>query len=216
MEENTKLLPKTFFWMFLGLLGTALMATYTYYSGLYLKIFLTDSFSVLLIAELVVVLLFSLLFKKLPPIAVAILYFVYSLINGVTFSTIFVAFELDSIVLLFVVSALLFGGLALYGYKTSKDLSKWHNLLFGALIAGLIVSVINLFLGNALIDIILDWVILIVFFGITVYDMNKIKALAEDDTLDKSKLHIYAAMELYLDFINIFLRILSIFGKRRN
>ena len=80
MEENTKLLPKTFFWMFLGLLGTALMATYTYYSGLYLKIFLTDSFSVLLIAELVVVLLFSLLFKKLPPIAVAILYFVYSLI----------------------------------------------------------------------------------------------------------------------------------------
>ena len=74
--EN-KLMSKTFFWMFLGLLGTALMATYTYYSGLYLKIFLTDSFSVLLIVELVVVLLFSLLFKKLPPIVVAILYFVY-------------------------------------------------------------------------------------------------------------------------------------------
>ena len=77
MEENTKLLPKTFFWMFLGLLGTALMATYTYYSGLYLKIFLTDSFSVLLIVELVVVLLFSLLFKKLPPIAVCTLFIHY-------------------------------------------------------------------------------------------------------------------------------------------
>lgn len=215
-EVKNDFIPKTFFWMFLGLLGTAIVAWYTYSSGLFLKILVNDSFGILLIAEVVVVLLFSFLFRKLSPTAVGILYFIYAAINGVTMSTIFVVFELNSIVLLFVASSILFGGLAFYGYKTSKDLSNWRTLLYGTLIVGLIVSLINLFMKNAMIDIILDWVILLVFFGITAYDMNKIKQLSLDENLDKSKLHIYGAMELYLDFINIFLRILSIFGKRRN
>lgn len=215
-EVKNDFIPKTFFWMFLGLLGTAIVAWYTYSSGLFLKILVGDAFGILLIAEVAVVLLFTFLFRKLPPTAVGILYFIYAAINGVTMSTIFVVFELNSIVLLFVASSVLFGGLALYGYKTSKDLSNWHTLLFGTLIIGLIVSLINLFMKNSMLDIILDWVILFVFFGITAYDMNKIKQLSLDPDLDKSKLHIYGAMELYLDFINIFLRILSIFGKRRN
>lgn len=216
--QNVKndFIPKTFFWMFLGLLGTAIVAWYTYSSGLFINILVGGSFGILLIAEVVVVLLFSFLFRKLSPTIVGILYFVYAAINGVTLSTIFVVFELQSIVLLFVASSILFGGLALYGYKTSKDLSNWRSLLFGTLIVGLIVSLINLFMKNTMLDIILDWVILLVFFGITAYDMNKIKQLSLDENLDKNKLHIYGAMELYLDFINIFLRILSIFGKRRN
>ncbi len=202
--------------MFLGLLGTAIVAWYTYSSGLFISIILGGYWEILLIGELLVVLLFSFLFKKLPPMVVGILFFVYAMLNGVTLSTIFVLFDLSSIVWLFVVSALLFGGMAFYGYKTSKDLSNWKTLLFGILIAGIIVSLINLFIGNSVLDIIIDWVILFVFFGITAYDMNKIKALQEDETLDQSKLHIYGAMELYLDFINIFIRILSLFGKRRN
>lgn len=215
-SEETNFIPKTFFWMFLGLLGTAIVAWYTYSSGLFINLLTGDSFGMLLIAEVVIVLLFSFLFRKLSPTVVGILYFIYAAINGVTLSTIFVVFELQSIVLLFVASAILFGGLALYGYKTSKDLNNWHTLLFGTLIVGLIVSIINLFVGNTMLDIILDWVILLVFFGITAYDMNKIKQLSLLPNLDKSKLHIYGAMELYLDFINIFLRILSIFGRRRD
>lgn len=215
-EVKNDFIPKTFFWMFLGLLGTAIVAWYTYSSGLFINILTNDAFGILLIAEIVVVLLFSFLFRKLSPTAVGILYFIYAAINGVTMSTIFVVFELNSIILLFVASSVLFGGLALYGYKTSKDLSNWRTLLFGTLLIGLIVSLVNLFMKNSMLDIILDWVILLVFFGITVYDMNKIKQLSLDENLDKSKLHIYGAMELYLDFINIFLRILSIFGKRRN
>lgn len=215
-EVKNDFIPKTFFWMFLGLLGTAIVAWYTYSSGLFINILANDAFGILLIAEVVVVLLFSFLFRKLSPTAVGILYFIYAAINGVTMSTIFVVFELNSIILLFVASSVLFGGLALYGYKTSKDLSNWRTLLFGTLLIGLIVSLVNLFIKNSMLDIILDWVILLVFFGITVYDMNKIKQLSLDENLDKSKLHIYGAMELYLDFINIFLRILSIFGKRRN
>lgn len=202
--------------MFLGLLGTAIVAWYTYSSGLFIDIIFKGYFNILLIVELVVVVLFSLLFKKLPPTIVGILYFVYAMINGVSLSVIFVVFELNSIVWLFVASAVLFGGMALYGYKTNKDLSNWKTLLFGILIVGLILSLINIFLGNSTLDIILDWVILFVFFGVTAYDMNKIKQLQEDESLDQSKLHIYGAMELYLDFINIFLRILSLFGKKRN
>ena len=215
-DAENKLIPKTFFWMFLGLLGSALVAGYTYYSGLLEEILYGDFFSILLILELVVVILFSWLFKKLSPTVVAILYFVYAALNGVTLSCIFAVFELSSIGLLFVAAALAFGGLAFYGYKTQDDLSSWHKPLYAILIVGLIVSIINIFMGNTTLDIILDWVILFVFFGITIYDMNKIKALADSTDLPIDKLHIYGAMELYLDFINIFLRILSLFGKRRN
>ena len=215
-EQNKNFLTKTFSWMFLGLLGTAIVAWYTYSSGLFLRIIFQGYYSMLLIVELLVVILFSFLSKKLSPTAVAILYFIYAMINGVSIAVIFALFELNSVILLFVISALLFGGMALYGYRTQKDLSNWRTLLFGTLIAGLIISLINWFLGNPMIDIIIDWVILFVFFGVTAYDMNMLKMLQQAEGMDKSKLHIYGAMQLYLDFINIFLRVLSIFGKRRN
>ena len=95
-EENisvqNKLFGKTFFWMFLGLLGSGIIAWYTYSSGLYFKILIEDSFSILLIIEVVSVLLFSFLYRKLPPILVGILYFVYSMINGESLAEIFAAF----------------------------------------------------------------------------------------------------------------------------
>jgi len=99
--------------------------------------------------------------------------------------------------------------------KPGKDLSNWRTTLYGGLIVGIIVSLINLILKNSMLDIILNWVILAIFCGLTIYDMNKIKALSESSELDQDKLHIYCAMQLYLDFINLFLRILSLFGKRR-
>lgn len=226
MEENfsnnepintqNKLFGKTFFWMFLGLLGSAIIASYTYYSGLFIDIVLGNYFNLLLILELVVVLVFSLLFRKMSPTVVGILYFVYAMINGVTLSVIFAVFELNSIIFLFVVSALIYAVLGLIGYKTNKDLSSWRTYLSVFLIAGIVLSIINLFMQNSTFELFLDWVILILFFGITIYDINKIKLLEQDPSLVSEKLHIYCAMQLYLDFINIFLRILSIFGKRRN
>ena len=214
--EDNKLMSKTFFWMFIGLLGTAIVSWYTYSSGLFVDIITNGYFNILIILEVVVVLLFSFLFKKLSPMLVAILYFIYSMLNGVSLSTIFIVFDLNSIVLLFIVSAVLFGGFALIGYITKKDLSSWHTLLFGILIAGIILSLINLFLGNSMLDLVLDWIILFVFFGVTAYDINIIKQLKQDASLNQEKLYIYGAMQLYLDFINIFLRVLSIFGKRKN
>lgn len=217
MTVQNKLFGKTFFWMFLGLLGSGIIAWYTYASGLFIDIIVGDYFNILLVLELVVVFAFSLLFKKMPPIVVGILYFVYSMINGVTLSVIFVAFELSSIIYLFGISALLFAALGLIGYLTNKDLTSWRPYLSVFLIAGILLSIINLFiLKNDTFELILDWLILALFFGVTIYDINKIKLLQEEPSIDNDKIHIYCAMQLYLDFINIFLRILSIFGKRRN
>lgn len=216
-ENDNRIFGKTFFWMFLGLLGSGIVAAYTYYSGLFVDIVLGGYWNALLLLELVVVLLFSFLFKKLSPTAVGILFFIYSMVNGVTLCTVFAAFELNSVISLFVASSLIFAILGYIGYNTNKDLSSWGTYLSVFLIVGIVLSFINLFfLKSSGFDLILDWLILALFFGITVYDINKMKALQASNLFDDNKIHIYCAMQLYLDFINIFLRILSIFGKRKD
>ena len=120
----------------------------------------------LAIAELVVVIIFSLSFKKASPTAVTVMFFGYAFLNGFTLSVIFAAYELTSIGYAFVASAAMFGILAYLGYKTDKDLSNWSTVLSVSLIVGVILSIINLFLGNTMLDIILDWAILFLFFGL--------------------------------------------------
>lgn len=212
-NSSNNIMTKTFFWMFLGLLSTAGFSWYSYSSGLLGNIIINNYWNILLIIEFAVVILFSLCFRKLPATVVAVLYFLYAMLNGISLSIVFAIFELDSIVVLFMVSALLFGSFSILGAITKADLSKWYYLLFGTLFASILVSIINLFLNNSIVDIILDWIILFTFFGVTVYDMNKIKQLQYE--VESDKLQIYGAMQLYLDFINIFIRILSLFGKRR-
>ena len=184
-STENKIFGKTFFWMFLGLLGSGIIAAYTYYSGLIVNIVTDGYWSALLILELVVVILFSFLFRKLSPTAVGVLYFLYSMINGVTLCTVFAVYELNSIISLFVVSALIFATLGYIGYKTDKDLSSWGTYLTVFLIAGLILSILNLFIFKSTgFELILDWFILAVFFGVTIYDINKIKTLENDPDLD--------------------------------
>ena len=214
-EENSVIqgknitITKTFTRMFLGLALTAFTSYLTYSSGL----FLTIPYGLLAIIEIAVVLIFSLAFRKLSSTAVTILYFAYAILNGITMSTIFAVFDMTSISSAFLISALLFGGLALYGYTTDKDMTKFANIFMVGLIIGLIASVINLFIGSTMIDIILDWVILLIFCGLTAYDMQKMR-LISGEVADKEKLYVYFAMQLYLDFINLFLRILSITSRR--
>ena len=217
INSQNKILGKTFFWMFLGLLGSAIVAWYTYSSGIFVDILLNGYFSILLILELVAVLLFSFLFRKLSPTTVGILYFVYAMINGITLSTIFAVYELYSIIYLFVISALVLLVLSLIGYKTNKNLNSWGPYITVFLLAGIFLSVINLFIiKNSGFDLIIDWLILALFCGVTIYDINRIKILESESNINEEKVHIYCAMQLYLDFINIFLRILSISGKRKN
>ena len=214
--DTNSVLTNTFFRMFLGLAASAIAAFYAYYSGLYVTMVMNGYYSILAIIELVVVIVFSLLFRKLSPTAVTVLYFAYAFLNGFTLSVIFAAFEMTSIAYAFIGTAALFGVLSYIGYKTDKDISNWGTILTVSLLIGIILTFVNFFIGSSMLDIILNWAILFIFFGLTVYDMNKIKAMQEMGFCDDEKLYVYGAMELYLDFINIFLRILSIFGKHRD
>ena len=137
-------------------------------------------------------------------------------LHGVTFSVIFAVFDLTTIAYALFATAAFFGILAYMGYRTQEDLTKFGNILFAALIVALILTLINIFIGNSALDILLDWVILGVFAGLTVYDMNRIRYMSENYGVDQEKVAIYGAMQLYLDFINMFIRILEIFGRRRN
>ena len=214
---QNKLFGKTFFFMFLGLLASGIIAYYTYASGFYLNILFNGYWGILLIVELVAVLLFSLLFRKLPAVVVSILYFVYAIINGVTLASIFAIYQMSSIIYLFAISAIAFAVLGFIGYKTKKDLSSWGIYITVFLIAGIIISLVNLFIiKSSMLDLVIDWLILALFCGVTIYDINKIKLLQSVPEINQEKIYIYCAMQLYLDFINIFLRILSIFGKRRD
>ena len=214
--SKNKLLGKSFFLMFLGLLGSGIISWYTYSSGLYLNFIEDGTFTFLLIGELIVVLLFSFLFRKLPASIVGVLFFIYSMLTGVTLSSIFYIFELSSIINLFIASGFVFAILGFIGYTTKTDLSNFRIYLTLFLITGLILSFVNILIfQNSVLNVFIDWFILLTFFGVTIYDLNKIKMLSEDSSLDNEKLHIYFAMQIYLDFINIFLRILSIFGKRK-
>ena len=214
--DTNQVLTNTFFRMFLGLLASALTALYVYKSGLYISVLTSGSYMALGLVEIAVVLIFSLLFKKLSPTAVTILFFTYAFINGFTLSVIFVAYEMTSIVYALAGTAVLFGLLSLIGYKTDKDISNWGTILTVALLVGIILTIVNIFVGSSMLDIALDWAILFIFFGLTIYDMNKIKLMQQAGFCEDEQLYVYGAMELYLDFINIFLRILSLFGKRRN
>lgn len=213
--DNSNVLKKAFVWMFMGLLATGIIAVYTYKSDFWMDFAMRGGFQILAIVELVVVVVFSLISRKLPPAVVGALYFIYAAINGVTMASIFYVYTLGSILTAFFGAAIMFGIFAAIGYFTKMDLTKFSTLFFGLLIAGIIVSVINLFIGSTMVEIVLSWAMLILFFAITAYDIQKMRALSEVQGIYQDKLHIYAAMDLYLDFINIFIRLLRLFGKRK-
>lgn len=219
-EDNAILTPndgivKTFNRMGIGLLVTAIVAYLTYSSGLYIRFLFDSTYAILAVVELVVVLVFSFMFRKLSPAVVTFLFYVYALINGLTMATIFAIYDMGTIFNAFLASSLLFIGMAVYGNKTQKDLTKIGTIFYVGLLVGVIVSTINLFLGSSMLTIILDWVMLLIFCGITAYDMNKIKYMQNYVDCDEEKIYVYCAMQLYLDFINIFLRLLSITSRRR-
>ncbi len=214
LQSTNKTLAQTFLWMFLGLLSTGIIAAITYYTGAIIEI--ANSWQVILIAQVVIAIVFGLFFHKLSSGMVTLLFFGYSMITGLTFSVIFAAFELTTIAYALFATSAFFGILAYIGYKTDKDLSNFGTILMAALIVALILTLVNFFIGSDGLDIILDWVILGIFAGLTAYDMNKVKMMSETYGYDQEKVAIYGAMQLYLDFINMFLRILEIFGDRKN
>ena len=212
-------LANAFFYMFLALLVTAITALIVASSPTFLSaVFGGGQLSIILIFALELGLVFATqsAIKKNNLGLSATLFFLFSAVNGLTFSVIFMVFELSSIVTVFFMTSVVFGTMAAYGFITKKDLTGWGPYLFAGLIGILAGSIINIFLGSSGVDFGVTIIGVIVFTLYTAYDVNKIRNMSRMNTgLSVHVLGMYGAMELYLDFINLFLKLLRLFGKRR-
>lgn len=171
----------------------------------------------LLIAEIVLVMILSAAINRLSFSTATLLFILYSVLNGVTLSSIFVVYTQGSIASTFFITAGMFGGLALYGSVTKKDLSGMGRFLFMTLIGLIIASIVNIFMHSGTLYWITTVVGVLVFAGLTAWDAQKIQqmALMADDVNESTqKMALLGSLTLYLDFINLFLYLLRIFGKR--
>lgn len=212
MEIN-KIMSKVFLWMFLGLLVT--FGTGYYVStqeNMMYNIFSNNIYFLLVIVEFVLVIVLSARVRKMNAMTAKIMFMLYSFVTGLTFASIFVAFELSSIVFVFLITALIFGIFALFGHFTKLDLTSFSTILMMALFGIIICVIVNYFLQSDTFDLIISCISVLVFLGFTAYDMQKIKLLSYEFE-NEDNLAIIGALELYLDFINIFLDLLKLFGK---
>lgn len=169
-------------------------------------------------AELLLVVVLTASLSSISFQTASILYILYSVINGVTMSSILLLYTKESIAGTFFITAGTFAAMSLYGYTTQKDLSTIGNLCFMGLIGLIIASIVNLFMGSSTLYWIVTYVGVLVFVGLTAWDTQKIKAMCMDlepDTELTKKVALMGALQLYLDFINLFLYLLRIFGKRK-
>lgn len=206
-------------WMFGGLTLTAIIAYFFTSSSALMVIAMNPIiFWGIAIAELGLVFYLSARIAKLSSQKATTLFGIYAALNGIFFSTIFILYTGTSIASAFLSTALMFGVLAIYGYTTKRDLTSIGHLALAGLVGIILASLVNIFLGNAGINAAINYLGIIVFLALTAYDNQKIKAMylgyaGDQETL--KKLAILGALTLYLDFINLFLDLLNIFGSRK-
>ncbi len=213
---NNKLMSKVFAWMAIGLLvtfGTGLFVSTN--EVMYENIYRGAWYIIFAIIEIALVIFLSMRVMKMKATTAKCSFLLYSVISGLTFSSIFIYYELTSILYIFLVTAAMFGLLALIGYTTKIDLGKAAPYLFMGSFVLIIVFLINIFIGSNTVDMVASIICVLLFVGITAFDVQKLKMLKESG-LPEDNLAIYGALDLYLDFINIFIHILSIFGKGDN
>ncbi|URZ03791.1 Bax inhibitor-1/YccA family protein [Clostridium felsineum] len=215
-------IQQVYMWMTLALLTTAGVALAVSTSpSLIEAIFLNRSlFFVLIIAEVFLVGFLSRGINKMSSQVATAIFFVYSVVNGFTFSWIFLAYDLGSISSIFFITAGTFGAMSLYGYVTKKDLSSIGNICLMGLIGLIIASIVNIFIINNTFSLIVSFIGVIIFVAITAYDTQRIKKMAvslsySDDMEVSAKGSILGALTLYLDFINLFIYMLRLFGRKR-
>lgn len=209
MKNN--IYSKVFLWMFIGLLVTFLTGVYTSTNIDALEvIFNKGIYWIFAILEIGLAIFLSVRIHKMSATTARITYLLYTFLTGLTFSSIFIVYKLSSIMLVFLVASILFLIFALIGRFTKIDLTKLGTILMMMLLGVLLCMVINIFLGNETFDIIISCVSVVIFLGFIAYDIQKIKKL--EDYLPEENLAVIGAFELYLDFINVFLDLLRIFG----
>ena len=214
-------LAKVFNWMAVGLGITGLVAYLTAASGLAQVIVGSPLFLIIALGTLGLVFFLSARIDKIQASTASALFIIYSLLNGLFFSTIFLRYTGSSIAGTFFITAGMFGGMAIYGLITKRDLSGWGSFLFMGLIGIIIASIVNIFLHSSSMSWMISMIGVVVFTGLTAYDVQKIKRMGEEGIMSQgqeaiTKGSIMGALALYLDFINLFLMLLRFFGGSRS
>lgn len=210
---KNQFLSKVFQWFGIGLFVTFVIAYFTS-TNIYLLslIFSGPGYLIIVLAELFLAIWLSTRIRHMSGGKAKTLYLGYSALTGLTLSSVFIVYELTSIIWIFLVSAIIFSIFAFIGKKVDIDLSKWGIYLLIILLGSIILEVINIFLLNQTLDMILCVVVLGVFVAYVAYDIQKILKIYDVT----ENMAVYGAFDLYLDFINIFLRLLRLFGRRRD
>ncbi len=209
-------------WMALGLGLTAVIALYAASSESLVRLVIANQlvFFSLIIAELALVFILSSRIEKLQASTATGMFLLYSALNGLTLSFIFLIYTSSSVASVFFICAATFGACSVYGMTTKRDLTSIGGFMVMGLIGIIIASLVNLFIQSSAMQMIISYIGVIVFVGLTAYDTQKLKtmALTQPAGLDASVIRkgaILGALTLYLDFINLFLMLLRIFGDRR-
>jgi FtsH-binding integral membrane protein len=217
--EQQRFITKVFGWMSFALAVTGGVALYVVSNGQLLEMIVyTNLFFGLIIAELAVVFLFRTIVNRVSATIAIAMFLFYAALNGLTFSVIFVIYTQASIASTFFITAGTFAAMSIYGYTTKRDLTKMGSLLMMGLIGIIIASVVNFFFRNPMLYWIITFAGIAVFVGLTAYDVQKIKnmnVIGNEGTEEDTKEAVVGALILYLDFINLFLMLLRLFGKRR-
>ncbi len=208
-------------WMTCGLLLTAVVAWYAANTPAVLNLIYSNQivFFGLIIVQLGLVFVISGMINRLSGTVATALFMFYSMLTGLTFSSIFVMYTSSSIASTFVISSGMFGAMSIYGYTTKRDLSGLGSMLFMGVVGIVLASLVNIWLKSPALMWAVTYIGVIVFVGLTAYDTQKLKqmgaALDASDQDGFRKYSIMGALTLYLDFINLFLMLLRIFGNRR-
>jgi FtsH-binding integral membrane protein len=215
------LMRKVYLWMALAMVITGLTSYYLATSPALLQLICANSAVLwgLIIGELALVFGLSAAINKLSLPVATLMFVLYSVLNGATLSSIFLVYTESSIASVFGITAITFAVMAVYGYFTKKDLTSWGRILFMGLIGIIIASVVNIFVKSSGLNLIISYIGVLLFVGLTAYDSQKIKEMfmqAPDAGEGMQKLALLGALTLYLDFINLFLYLLRILGSSRD
>lgn len=215
------LMRKVYLWMTLALVITGLTAYGVSQSPGIVYAIVTNRLLMwgLIIAEFGLVMAISGAIRRLSIGTATLLFVLYSVINGATLSVIFLAFTLTSIASVFFITAGTFALMAFIGYTTKTDLTSLGKILFMGLIGIVLATIVNIFLGSTTLNMIVSYVGVVVFVGLTAYDSQKIKSMlyeADDMSGEAQKLALLGSLTLYLDFVNLFIMLLRIFGSNRD
>ncbi len=218
-------LSGVFMWMSLALSITALVS-WLFASNPSLMNILFDQQTgsmnaigwIVMFAPLGLVLLMSMGFQKFSASSLVLIFILYSALMGMSLSFIFMVYTLPSIASTFVITAAMFGFMAILGYTTKTDLTKFGSIMMMGLVGIIIASIVNMFLQSATMDYVISFIGVLVFTGLTAYDVQKLKRIGASVSLGTEvarKVTIMGALTLYLDFINLFLFLLRFFGNRK-